>query len=55
MIQAFIKMFKKSAMTPAEAAYRQMEIEAKFSVPNRRIDKLIEENRTKCLQLKTWL
>ena len=44
MIQAFIKMFKKSAMTPAEAAYRQMEI-----------DKLIEENRTKCLQLKTWL
>lgn len=44
MIQALIKMFKKSAKTSAEAAYRQIEI-----------DKLIEENRTKCLQLKTWL
>lgn len=44
MIRAFIKMFKKSDMPPAEAACRQIEI-----------DKLIEENRTKCLQLKTWL
>ena len=44
MIHVFFKLFKKSSLTPLEAACRQIEIE-----------KLIEENRTKCLQLKTWL